>query len=187
MFLFQHMLFRDQLDYMTFKHGEEDIRKFEYIFHYPYEYFWLSRYPIEVSKIFKVLAPFQGLVWTFIIIAPISASLIFIQIAKFYKKFIPEMIKSNIDFGLIILQTCGQLVEPMDIKWFKRINFGKVLLGLWSFYCLLLVMFYNCNLRSSMIKPAREPFIDNSEDVLNRGKPIHLLHIWYKSCLCKVG
>ena len=51
---------------------------------------------------------------------------------------------------------------------------GKVLVLMWSVYCLFLAMFYTSNLRAYLIAPEYEPYINTPRDAIERGSKIYM-------------
>ena len=51
---------------------------------------------------------------------------------------------------------------------------GKLLLLVWSVYCMFIVFFYTSNLRAFLISPADEELIDHPEQVIARGQKMFI-------------
>ena len=63
-------------------------------------------------------------------------------------------------------------------------NLGRLMVFLWSIFAMLMVHFYQCNLRAVLVAVEFEKPIDTPVDVVERGQPVYLnpsLHSYLKS------
>ena len=51
---------------------------------------------------------------------------------------------------------------------------GKLLVLIWSTYCMFIAFFYSSNLRAYLVAPAYEEFIDHPEQVIARGQTMYI-------------
>lgn len=78
-----------------------------------------------------------------------------------------------------ILLPLSRFVEPDPLPWFKCISTGKVLTLMWSLFTMILIFAYQCDLRSTLIRPSFDQPIDTLEDALERGTNIYVLNaLW---------
>ena len=57
---------------------------------------------------------------------------------------------------------------------------GRVLVTLWSIFGVCITLFYQSNLRASLMTPQYENAIETHEDVIQRGQTVYMVEIVYE-------
>ncbi len=155
----------DHMEVLT-PHEEQDVS-------------FLSRTPRAVENIDVFLLPFSTLIWSTIMFSLFCLSVLFMIIHKTYTsqefKHLGLHNRENSYMNFFLYTFC-KLTEPDPVPWFTtKWSAGKFLTFMWSMYCLLIVSFYNCNLRAHLSAVNYEKPIETAEDVLLNGQRPWLL------------
>ncbi len=142
--------------------------------HIEQNFYFISRMPRVLENSHGFLLPFSKLIWITIITSLLCLSIMFYFTYTLYS--LPEFLyaglhkkeTSSLNF---FLYTFCKIAEPDPLPWFTcKWSTGKLLTFMWSMYCLLIIFFYNCNLRAHLSAVDYEKTIDNANDVIQHGK-----------------
>lgn len=164
------------------------------------KYDYITRQPAEMLSYDQHFKTFSNNVWFALIATLALLSFIFRVMHWIYDHQISPQyslagsVTHPLDF---VILTLSSLTEPDPLPWFPRasageyanfevslmqivlIFLGRTLVLIWSFFCMNMIFFYSCNLRSEMIKVKYEKGINTAEDVIKSGKPIMIRDITY--------
>ncbi len=141
--------------------GHEELRSHIY-----------TRLPRPLTNNEGFLLPFNLLIWSLIVGSLLCMSLMFLATHTVYSRHLqhaglhsPE--DSHLNF---VLYTFCKITEPDPVPWFtNKWSTGKLLAFTWSVFSLLIISFYNSNLRAYLTAVDYEKPIDNSQDLLDSG------------------
>ncbi len=135
---------------------------------------FISRVPRPLEKTDSLLRPFSLLIWLLLTISTLAFSVMFYAAHSTYsscqikKEELHREEDSSINF---LLYTFSKVAEPDPVPWFtQKWSTGKFLAFLWSFYALMAVLFYTCNLRAHLAAVDYEQRLDSPKDVVNNGQ-----------------
>ncbi len=147
--------------------------------HIEQNFYFISRQPRVLENTDGFLLPFSSLIWSIIIFSLLCLSVMFYITHSIYT--FPELMyaglhkKENNPTNFFLYTFC-KITEPDPVPWStERWSTGKFLAFVWSMYCLLIVSFYNCNLRAYLSAVDYEKPIDSTEDVVRNGQRPWLL------------
>ncbi len=143
--------------------------------HQHQNFYIISRQPRALENADAFLLPFSALIWNIISFSLICFGILFFTMHSIYispimcqNKFHRRKDESRVNFFIF---TICKIAEPDPLPWFSaKWSAGKFLVFIWSMYSLLLVSFYNCNLRAHLSAIDHEKPIDTIQDVLDNGK-----------------
>ncbi len=134
---------------------------------------YMYRAPKEVVPFSNVAMPFPGKIWVLLAITLAAFSILFATFHKTYShldvgKVTPEPLRAN-----FLIYTFCKITEPEPLPWFhgKAVG-GKIGVSSWTLFTLLMLMFYQSNLRAHMITVTYGKPIDTLQDVLGHGRRV---------------
>ncbi len=137
---------------------------------------FISRMPRVLENKDGLILPFSSSVWMIVICSLLCLSVMFYMTHSLYTS--PDLIyvnlhKSEMSASNFFLFTFGKMTEPDPIPWFsQKWSTGKFLAFVWSLFSLLIVSFYNCNLRAHLSAVDYEKPVESADDViLHRKRP----------------
>ena len=117
--------------------------------------------------------PFPGKIWVLLAITLAVFSVLFATFHKAYSHLdvgmvTPEPLRAN-----FFIYTFCKITEPEPLPWFhgKAVG-GKIGVSSWTLFTLLMLMFYQSNLRAHMITVTYGKPIDTLQDVLGHGRRV---------------
>ncbi len=142
--------------------------------HHEVNFHIISRLPRVIESSNSVLLPFSTILWItiFTSLLALATTLLFThrvystnEVYKAYKLHQEE--RSKINFFLF---TICKITEPDALPWFTRNwSVGRIITGMWALFSLMLILFYNCNLRAYLSALKYEKQVDSIDDVLENG------------------
>ncbi len=155
-------------------HGYRYTEKFDLMFpHYFSDMVFISRAPRPAEQYKSVYLPFDLVTWKLIYSHLLLISLAFLATHSVYSRSLKHARLHNAEDAKtnFFLFTVFRFTEPENIPWFTRKwSSGKFLVFLWTWFSLLIVSFYNCNLRAHLTAIKYEDSIDTLSDVLENGE-----------------
>ncbi len=125
--------------------------------------------------------PFEAFTWVGIVFTLFLLCTFFLVAHTTYKSLglgddlvLPEGSR----FNFFLYGFC-KITEPEPLPWFRRAAAGSLAVTLWSVFALLLLMFYQSNLRAHLVTVDYEKPMATMQDVLDRGQKIWSINSAY--------
>ncbi len=133
---------------------------------------FITRNPIPIISFGQITAPFSSTVWTLSALLVMIVGLMHHITYKLYQKpYIQQLdlAKREHHPANFYLFSLAKLTEPDPLPWFKKWSAGKIFSLLWTLFCLLMVLFYTCNLRAHLITVNYEESPETLDHIIDRG------------------
>ena len=132
---------------------------------------WVSKAPGKKVSITNLLQIFDLTSWLLILVSMVVVSLILIAVHRIQHQIGggQQDISISIITPLAMLTAENISAAGMESKA-KQLFTRNFILLLWSVMGTIIVFCFTCNLRAILLKPARDPPIDTTEDLFLQGK-----------------
>ncbi len=138
---------------------------------------FVSRMPRVLERFHGFLLPFSLQIWVIIFMSLLCLSIMFYVTHSVYtgtKLTDAGLHKTERFSSNFLLYTFCKITEPDPLPWFTSSwSTGKLLTFIWSMYSLLVMSFYNCNLRAHLSAVDYQKPLDNADQVLQ-----HAVKTW---------
>ena len=133
----------------------------------PSPYVILSRHPLPIPVLGEILSPLNKSTWILIVICLLIFSLLFNAARMLYLRYRPDLVnQSKANFAdMIFFRTWAAILETDAIDWFTKTSAGQLLQLIWCIFVLSFFLFYNVELRSSLMRQNFESPINSLDDI----------------------
>lgn len=146
---------------------------------YEIEMKFLTRAPLKISSFDNLTRVFSPIVWIAIYLCLAALTLMMFITHRIYTQVDLQghgLANSNdVPWTNFVLFAFAKFVEPDPIPWFNRFSTGKMLVLIWSLYTMLIVLFFNSNLRTILIATQYEKPFKTLERIIELDRPTYIL------------
>ncbi len=132
----------------------------------------MTRIPQRVLSLGNILRPFDTITWSLTLFVVLSLCLLLLCTHRIYLSVRPQLVLPEESSSNFFIYGMCKITEPDPLPWFKGGVSGKWSVFLWSLFALLMIMFYQSNLRAYMITVDYEDPMDTLEDVATQGRKV---------------
>ncbi len=133
---------------------------------------FMTRVPQRVLSLGNILRPFDTITWILTLALMLTLCVILLCTHRMYQALRPGLVKPEpFKFNFFLYGMC-KFTEPDPLPWFKGGVSGKWSVFVWSIFALLMIMFYQSNLRAYMITVDYEAPMETLEDVATQGRTV---------------